>query len=550
MWNDTDVASVFVACRREATKKDPQHVNCSPRPYWSSLMWDGADSVIFRPVSEALGLYLPGEEAVNVNSVDEVPNSSWFTNRIGVAPMTVEDVQRGACDPSLILHPESAGEGTWVIDKGKVEGTTAGFRIKVSGHNYLLKIDEPAQPELGSAAQTIGLAIYHAAGFNTPCEQIVYFKPSILKLSPGLRYKGGNMEEEKEFDQKALDAILAKAVRRGDRIRMEASAWLAGESVGPFRYADTRHDDPNDVIKHQDRRELRGSRLIAAWIDHTDAREGNSLDTWIADHEDAPESSPGHIVHYMLDTGEALGPRWKNYEPVTRRAGYGYVFDWGVFASDFAGIGIPRHPWDYIQTRPGHELFLYFNVTDFVPDQWKNEYSNTAFSRMTERDAAWMARILARFTPEMVHGLAEIGRFTDPENTEYLATVLEGRLEKILDRYLTRLSPIADVQMKDANRLCGFDLAEWREVRAPQQFRYTANSSRSGPLHVERRGGGAICVRVPHVAPDGVIADDSPARYVVVTIRDGVAPGPLRAHLYDLGPIRGHRLVGIERRPQ
>ncbi len=38
-------------------------------------------------------------------------------------------------------------------------------------------------------------------------------------------------------------------------------------------------------------------------------------------------------------------------------------------------------------------------------------------------------------------------------------------------------------------------------------------------------------------------------RYVVVDLKNGDARGPLRAHLYDLGPARGFRLVGIERPP-
>jgi hypothetical protein len=56
----------------------------------------------------------------------------------------------------------------------------------------------------------------------------------------------------------------------------------------------------------------------------------------------------------------------------------------------------------------------------------------TAFSRMTERDGAWMTRILARFTPEMVEALAGAGQLADPSHTAYLASVLQGRLDKIL----------------------------------------------------------------------------------------------------------------------
>ena len=33
--------------------------------------------------------------AENVNSVDEVPDSSWFTNRAGRLPLTADDVARG-----------------------------------------------------------------------------------------------------------------------------------------------------------------------------------------------------------------------------------------------------------------------------------------------------------------------------------------------------------------------------------------------------------------------------------------------------------------------
>ena len=33
--------------------------------------------------------------AQNVNTVDEVPDSSWFTNRVGTRPVTIEEAVRG-----------------------------------------------------------------------------------------------------------------------------------------------------------------------------------------------------------------------------------------------------------------------------------------------------------------------------------------------------------------------------------------------------------------------------------------------------------------------
>ena len=67
---------------------------------------------------------------------------------------------------------------------------------------------------------------------------------------------------------------VGKAVRLKDgRVRALASRFLPGRPLGPFRYEGVRSDDPNDVIPHQNRRELRGGRLLAAWLNHHDARE-------------------------------------------------------------------------------------------------------------------------------------------------------------------------------------------------------------------------------------------------------------------------------------
>ena len=44
-----------------------------------------------------------------------------------------------------------------------------------------------------------------------------------------------------------------------------------------------------------------------------------------------------------------------------------------------------------------------------------------------------LAAVVARFTPEIVEGLTLSGQLSDPKKTLYLQSVLEGRLEKILE---------------------------------------------------------------------------------------------------------------------
>ena len=126
-----------------------------------------------------------------------------------------------------------------------------------------------------------------------------------------------------------------------------------------------------------------------------------------------PDASPGHVVHYYLDTSDCLGSEW-DWEEISRRLGYSYVADWGDMARDFVTLGIPDAPLGSRPAAARTEIFGFFNVKDFEADEWKNEYPNAAFSRMTERDGAWMARILARFTPEMVEALGRMGQFSDP----------------------------------------------------------------------------------------------------------------------------------------
>src|SRR5262245_51540451 len=63
-----------------------------------------ASGVKPRDLSEAYDFLVnqfgkPGDRrdlrAVNVNTLDEVPDSSWFTNRIGQSRMSIADIARG-----------------------------------------------------------------------------------------------------------------------------------------------------------------------------------------------------------------------------------------------------------------------------------------------------------------------------------------------------------------------------------------------------------------------------------------------------------------------
>jgi hypothetical protein len=532
---DTDLQPVNIACEKRGTEKEPDHVSCAPEPYISPLVWDGADNEFFRPIAKLFAVD-PPKEARNVTAFDEVPDSAWFTNRIGVKKPKTDELLRGACRVEDILDGAKATPEKWVIDQGKPNGASPGFRMKIDGKKkYMFKTDSKEQPERPSAASAIGAAIYHAVGFYTSCEQIVYVDPKHLKLTPGLRFTA-NDGITKDFDQKAMEKVLTEATPRGDTYRFQASAWLPGYLLGPFKYERTRSDDPNDVIPHEDRRDLRGARVLAAWLHHFDAREQNSMDSWIAADPKRPDSSPGYVRHYYLDTSDVFGSEWA-FDGISRRLGHSYLLDFGDIGLDFITFGTLVRPWEREKRTEGMEMFGYFHWREFEPDDWVNEYANPAFSRATEHDNAWMARILSRFDYEDIKALVTLGKFSNPDANAYLSEVLEMRLRKIAERYLLRLSPISDLRIEGEN-LCATDLARRRTVRPDEEFKYAASAG-GAPLRVDTKPAGEICMPLPAAAREG--------NYLVVSITNGASKGRLDAHLVDLGPGRGYKVVGLER---
>ena len=545
---DTDLDPIYVPCHEEDDDKDKTKKKkiCTPEPYESPFAWDGANQIVFRPLARVFAID-PAGEALNVNAFDEVADSAWFTNRMGTTPYEVEDVTRGYCDKEL--DADAAQDGSWPIDQGKPNGANPGFRVNVPGPGkFMLKTDPSGEGERATGATSVASRMYYALGWWAPCDSVVYLKPILLKLKPGLRVTD-NSGVAKDFDAPMLKKILDGAQHRGELVRMVASKWLPGRTLGPFTYDGKRSDDPNDVIDHSDRRDLRGARVIAAWLNHFDSREQNSMDTWMAVDAKNADSAPGHVRHWYIDLGDCFGSQWSD-DQISRRLGFSYYLDLQHVGEDFISMGFIERPWERA-VRKG--TFGYFSTRDFVPEDWKGGYGNPAFLRMVERDGAWAARKIARFRDEHVVAAVKIGKFTDPEDNDFLTKTLIARRDIVLRRYLAKVSPIGELKVSAAGELCGTDLARYAHVFDDGVFRYGAKvfagagftPSGDGAVRAEKDGN--VCVSIPHRAADGGIADGDASRYVVVDIANGQAPGVLRAHLYDLGPKKGFTLVGIER---
>lgn len=541
-WVVTLLGVMVGGCEQEAARfpdRAPLWVDEDTRPFrgppperYSSFLWDGADNAVFRPLTEAWR-FERASEAVNVNALDEVPSSSWYENRLARRLMSPEDVARGACQ-RLEAPPLP-----WRVVSGKPDGASPGFTIEdADGQRHMLKPDGALQPERASAADAIAASIWHAAGFHAPCNRVVYVDPASLELAEGATTEHADGREEPLTDAH-VQRVLAQAVRRGDgTVRLAASQFIDGAPVGHWRYDGVRREDPNDVVPHEHRRELRAQYVLSAWTNHIDSRQENTMAAWMTQGE-----SHGYLRHYVIDFGDCFGVIHES-EALSKRFGHSGYFDVQHLATDLVTLGQLDRPWDHAAYGPAGETLGYYDVARFEPDAWRPGYPNPAYDRMTERDAAWMARVVARFRDPHIRALVERGRFSDPTVSEELIRVLIGRRDRILERWLTRLSPLTWPRVED-DQLCVQDLAVWTGIRDHDDRRYEARAADASGAAVRLPGS-------PTTTDDAFVCQPLPDRagYLVVELIaetvDRERTAPARVHLLrdDEGATR---LLGLER---
>jgi hypothetical protein len=261
------------------------------------------------------------------------------------------------------------------------------------------------------------------------------------------------------------------------------------------------------------------------------------------------------VKHYVLDAGDSFGIVWPESDDMSMRFGHAHYVDLQLFAEDFVTFGIWPRSYRDVTRGPAYEVFGYYDVGRFEPDQWRNGYPNAAFEQQTERDAAWMARIIARLDVRSLRALVETGRFADPSIANELVRILRGRQRKILERYFTRLSPLASPELDDdgeGTALCLRDLAVDGGIRRVSTRVYGATSYAGWPpgpgaqRDVRVDDAGRVCVEL---VPDDVGRDTAP-RYLIIDVVASTPntelAGPARVHLYQVGP-EVFRIVGLER---
>ena len=443
----------------------------------------------------------------NINTLGEVPDSSWFTNRMGKQVMTVPELVRG---PNRNEGPNRSR--SWVIVGVKVQGVTPGFTIRdASDDIYFIKFDPPRHPQLTTATEVIGTKFFHAFGYNVPENHLSLLSRGDLTISPDARLEDEEGKERKVRDSD-IDRVFRRAYQLPDgRTPVVASRRLPGIPLGPFKYFGTRDDDSNDIFAHQNRRELRGLRVFCAWLNHDDSRSVNSLDMYVG------KPGEGYIEHYLIDFGSCLGSGSTQVQ--SRRAGNEYIFEWAPGLKSAFTLGIWDRPWRHVKY-PDYTAIGRFEGDFFEPNLWRPEYPNPAFERMQIEDSFWATRVVTRFTNEMIRAIVQTGQISDPQAEGYLVETLIKRRDKIVGYYLSQINPLDDFRLASQGNTVELEFRNLGTLAGLgsdtsyqyQWFRFkndTQSEERIGELHsspflsvaVPKTNGDYLMVRISTIDP-------------------------------------------------
>jgi hypothetical protein len=445
-------------------------------------------------------------EAQNVNALDEVPNSSWFTNRIGLFPMTAEEIARGAGDG---VGPDRSAP--WTVVKAKTEGVSPGVNVKdAAGQLWVVKFDPPGCLRMASAAGAISERLLHGVGYNTPDDDAVTFRREDLVVGARVRIKDGGVE--RAMTDADLDAILGRLETdaNGQYLAI-ASKLLAGKAIGPFDYQGVRKDDPNDRVRHEERRELRGLRVFAAWITHFDTKAHNTLDVFVE------EDGRRFVKHHLIDFNSTLGA---GSAGLVQKDGWEYGFNAPRIFGRIVTLGLVEDDWRKLKRPPGLPEVGYFGIEPFDPMGFEPLVPNPAFARLTDRDGYWAAKIISAFDDEALRAICATGQYRDPRATEYVATTLGQRRDAIARRWFQRICPV-DFFRVEEGKLVATDLGVARGLWKAEVSRYRG---RTYAVDAQRR-------------PAGELPAWTDLASLAMPIPEGDAPHPFQA--FEIRASRG-----------
>lgn len=309
----------------------------------------------------------PAGEAAHLDADGEVPTGSFYVNR-DIPSISLAELEFGPGGvPREVPAPITIQSIRDRDDLVRFFGTSA------DGRRHFFKPDHPDWPELTSGAEVVTSRLLWALGYHVPVNRVC--------------------------------TIEGTGDPRFDGRRAVASEIIPGEILGPWRFRSAYR-----------RREMRGLRVAAAWLNYASAADHNTLVAW----------RDGAAYFYLLDFDNSLGATARG--PKDPWIGWRHAWDVRERLLTAATLGLAslrRRPWEPVSPVVSPAVGRFDDRVD--PRRFHCRLPNYAFHEMTEADARWMARKIAQLTPAQIRAAVRAGRYSDPRDEDYLVETLLAR---------------------------------------------------------------------------------------------------------------------------
>ena len=272
---------------------------------------------------------------------------------------------------------------------------------------YLLRFDPPRRLEMSTGAEMIGSRIFHALGYLVAEHHLVYFDRAQLVADP----EGEDINavgRSEPLNEEDIDLFLEKVPRdpaKGYRAVAISPPKGVQKLLGPYQFHGTRSDDPNDVVSHEHRRDLRGLHAISAWLANDWINAVQTMDVLVE------EKGVHFIRHGWADFSTLLGSGFEQVKQA--RDGHEPLFDLRSTLKNFVGMGIYAPDWQRAHY-PGIRSVGLLESTVFDPAKWRPMTESAALANHLPDDDYWAAKQILAFTDDDLRVVVKAGSIHGP----------------------------------------------------------------------------------------------------------------------------------------
>jgi hypothetical protein len=333
-------------------------------------------------------------QALDVNSFDRVPKSSWYRGVAHDHHPLIDYRRDGPPQPPFQL----TGEPPSSDSPDAISITDA------RGLPYELQPDVTDRPGMRTGAAVIASRLVHALGYRTP------------------------------------EVYIARS-HTGQRVA--ATRWPIGVDLGPTPIQFQRPDDPNDHLPHVDRRSLRALKLVTAWLDIVKMRPRMLRDAFVG------KNAQGHVQHFILGLDSAIGVETylravKFAEDPDREDSNFFLRVFSLGLSPKAPGVLPRTVWPSVGLF--HERLL--------PAKFSSSPPFEPMDRLQPGDLYWIAKRIASVPMDTIVKALEDAEL-EPGPVNYIFQVLHLRRAAIVAWGYDRTTPceLLSIEKKAGRRV-------------------------------------------------------------------------------------------------